>query len=119
MPDSNQPEIKKVPFRGTFTTYEISDHDLELLKEGLIIPLYLVFALFFLSTSGSFAASFFCSNIGFDLHSEYFWFYSVVIVSTAAVGLILMWLWWTKRQVVKKIVEEIKKGPPPEGQQIK
>jgi hypothetical protein len=98
----------------TFTIYEISDTELEILSHGSPDSIYLNFGIALLSISISFLISLWTTTI--DSIKTYDIFISITIIC-AIVGFILLAIWFKKWKSTSELIIQIKNRMPPEGMQ--
>ena len=89
----------------SFSLYEITDYELELIERGSPAELFLNFAIFLISTAVSLTVTLTTTNI---TSNRIFAVYTIVAVVGFVLGLILLALWFRTRKSLKKLCSTIK-----------
>lgn len=108
MPGDDQtaqnPKIKRGRL-ASFSLYEVTDYELEVLQTGSPATIILNFAIFLLST----ALAFWISVFGTEIKDPKRYAVFVMVAIFASLnGLLLMILWWKKRGSVAVLIKKIK-----------
>lgn len=91
--------------------YHVEESELVLLERGSADSLYLNFAIFLLSTCGSFLIALTATEIAND---RVFTVFVVVAVVTGLGGVLLSALWWQSRRSVRTLFRKIRERLPKE-----
>lgn len=103
------PVLRYAPL-GELKIYPVYEHELDMLKQGSPVSLFLNFALFLLPIGLTLIFTLATTTIPVDrLFQTYVLLAGLTIVS----GLVLLALWWRGYKGSKDLVEEIKKRMPP------
>jgi hypothetical protein len=92
--------------------YDVTEHELQLLKEGAPTSTLLNFAIFLLSVASTLAVVLFTTQIPSSVVRIVF---TLLAVLFGANGILLLCLWWPKRRSVSELVESIRRRLPAEG----
>ncbi len=103
------PVLRYAPL-GELKIYPVYEHELDMLKQGSPVSLFLNFALFLLPIGLTLIFTLATTPIAAD---RLFQAYVLVAGLTIILGLLLLALWWRGYMGSKDLVDEIKKRMPP------